>query len=122
MNEFDMKRHVPQVTPHQVQLCPLHAVHTAPGATDGSSAQATSEGAPELRLNPKRHASWTHLSGMEDRISDALARQRFLRPRCVHLPAALRPSTITWYPWISSRNTKKTFSNFGLVHADAQHK
>ena len=29
----------------------------------------------------KRHASWAHLPGMEDRISEALARQRFLRPR-----------------------------------------
>ena len=73
--------HCLQVTPQRVQLCGLHAVHAGSSA-EASSAPATAEGAPGMwGSNNKRHASWSHLPGMEERISEALARQRFLRPR-----------------------------------------
>lgn len=84
---YELKtRHSPQVTTHRVQLCALHALHTAPTATESSTPQAAAEGAAGLgRSDHKRHASWAQLAGMEDRISEALARQRFLRPRCASL-------------------------------------
>ena len=50
-----------------------------PVALNGAASSAASEqGTPGPGY--KRHASWAHLPGMEDRISEALARQRFLRP------------------------------------------
>ena len=51
-----------------------------PVAVAGAAGSAAASG----HVTPtgyKRHASWAHLPGMEDRISEALARQRFLRPR-----------------------------------------
>ena len=68
-----------------MQLCGLHvvaAVSTAGGSGRSSGDWEEGGTSPEpVRQGHKRHASWAHLPGMEDRISEALARHRFLRPR-----------------------------------------
>ncbi len=78
---------VMQVTARRVHLCNLWRLSELAAAdADAEPAAAAGTAAPGNGGTPpagyKRHASWAHLPGMEDRISEALARQRFLRPRC----------------------------------------
>ena len=84
---FVHRSHTMQVTARRVHLCNLWRLSELAAADSDAEASADA-GTDGLGHNAmpqagyKRHASWAHLPGMEDRISEALARQRFLRPRC----------------------------------------
>ena len=77
-----------QVTSRRVRLCNLWRLPELSPAADSDAEPSAVAGAAAAVASGhgtsagyKRHASWAHLPGMEDRISEALARQRFLRPR-----------------------------------------